>query len=489
MNVLLQDVLYKVAIRSVEGPTNIEVNDIQIDSRKVSEGSLFVAVRGVNADGHAFIEDVITKGAKAIICEQLPAERKEGIVWLQVAESSVAAAIAATNFYNRPSEKLQLVGVTGTNGKTTIATLLYKLFTRLGYTCGLISTVQNMIGKESEPSQYTTPDAVSLNALLKRMVDSGCSRVFMEVSSHAVHQHRVTGLQFSGGIFSNITHDHLDYHKTFDEYIRVKKAFFDSLPRSAFAISNADDKRGAVMLQNCNAKKYFYSLKTLADFKGKILDNNLEGLQMTINDIEVHFRLIGEFNAYNLLAVYGAAVCLGEDKQEILTGLSSLDGAEGRFEQLISPNDKLMAIIDYAHTPDALLNVLSAIKKLRKGTEKLITVVGCGGDRDKTKRPLMAEVVCEHSDRAIFTSDNPRSEDPEAIIADMEKGLLPAFRRKYISITDRKEAIKAAIMMANPEDIILIAGKGHEKYQEIKGVRNHFDDKEIVKEIFGSLNK
>jgi UDP-N-acetylmuramoyl-L-alanyl-D-glutamate--2,6-diaminopimelate ligase len=324
---------------------------------------------------------------------------------------------------------------------------------------------------------------------LKQMADEDCTHVFMESSSHAIQQHRITGLQFAGGIFSNITHDHLDYHKTFDEYIRVKKSFFDSLPSLAFAISNADDKRGAVMLQNTNAKKYFYSLKTLADFKGKILDNGLSGLVMMVNDVEVHFRLIGEFNAYNILAVYAAAICLGEEKQEVLRCLSLLTGAEGRFDYMVSRKDKVIAIVDYAHTPDALLNVLATIKKLKKGFEQVITVVGCGGDRDKTKRPVMAEVACEHSDKAIFTSDNPRSEDPAQIIKDMETGLSAAAKRKYIAIVNRKETIKTAISLAKPEDIVLIAGKGHEKYQEIKGIKNHFDDKEVVKEMFELLDK
>ncbi|MBS1577186.1 MAG: UDP-N-acetylmuramoyl-L-alanyl-D-glutamate--2,6-diaminopimelate ligase, partial [Bacteroidetes bacterium] len=374
-------------------------------------------------------------------------------------------------------------------GKTTIATLLYKLFTSLGYKCGLLSTVENKIGDRIIEATHTTPDAISLNALLKQMVDEGCSHAFMESSSHAIHQHRITGLHFTGALFSNITHDHLDYHKTFDEYIRVKKSFFDNLSSDAFAISNADDKRGMVMLQNTNAKKYYYSLRTMADFKGKILENNLSGLVMSVNDVEVHFRLIGEFNAYNLLAVYGAAVCMGEDKQEVLRNLSVITGAEGRFDYSVSAKEKVIAIVDYAHTPDALLNVLATIKKLRKGHEQIITVVGCGGDRDKTKRPVMAEVACEHSDKVILTSDNPRSEDPAEIIKDMEAGLGAAARRKYIAIIDRREAIKAAISLAKQEDIILIAGKGHEKYQEIKGVKNHFDDKEVVGEMFEMLSK
>ncbi len=486
---LLQDVLYRVSIRSVIGSTSITVLDVQLDSRKVKPGSLFLAMKGAVSDGHQFIEAAISNGALAIVCEVMPAQLQEGIVYVQVENSAVATGWIAANFFEQPSDRMKLIGVTGTNGKTTIATLLYKLFTALGYKCGLISTVDNHIGDIVVPATHTTPDAISLNQLLKQMADASCTHVFMEVSSHALHQHRVTGLRFAGGLFSNISHDHLDYHQTFDEYIRVKKSFFDSLPASSFAISNADDKRGLVMVQNTNASRYMYSLKTLADFKGKIIENSLSGLVMTVNDQEVHFRLIGEFNAYNLLAVYAAGVCLGEDKQEILRCLSVLTGAEGRFDYLVSPKDRLIAIVDYAHTPDALLNVLATIKKLKKGFEQVITVVGCGGDRDRTKRPIMAEAACEHSDKAIFTSDNPRSEDPEQIIRDMEEGLLPAAKRKYIALVDRKEAIKTAISMARPEDIILVAGKGHEKYQEIKGVRKHFDDKEVVKEMFELLDR
>ena len=487
---LLSEILYKINIRSVAGSTSVEVNDIQIDSRKIKPGALFIAVKGVAADGHQFIEKAIENGAVAVLYEaSLLTTHDSRLTYVQVENSAAAAAYIANNFFGRPSEKIKLVGVTGTNGKTTIATLLYKLFTRLGYKCGLLSTVENQIGDKVVPATHTTPDAISLNQLLSQMVEEGCSHVFMETSSHAIHQHRVIGLQYAGGLFSNITHDHLDYHKTFDEYIRVKKSFFDSLSSAAFAISNADDKRGMVMLQNTNAKKYYYSLKTLAEFKGKILDNSLSGLVMNVNDIEVHFRLIGEFNAYNLLAVYGAAICLGEDKQEVLTALSVLTGAEGRFDYMVSAKEKVIAIVDYAHTPDALLNVLATIKKLKKGFEQVITVVGCGGDRDRTKRPIMAEAACEYSDKVIFTSDNPRSEDPAQIIKDMEEGLSAAAKRKYISIVDRREAIKTAISLANPEDIILIAGKGHEKYQEIKGVKNHFDDKKAVKEIFEILGK
>jgi len=486
---VLKDILYKVGIRSVIGTTDLLVNDVQIDSRKITSGSLFISVKGAAADGHLFIEKAIEAGAAVIVCEILPAHKKEEVVYVQVENSAEAAGYIAANFYGQLSEKMKVVGVSGTNGKTTIATLLYKLFTSLGFTCGMLSTVENRIGDKILPATHTTPDAITLNALLKRMFDNGCTHVFMENSSHAIHQHRSTGIKFAGAIFSNITHDHLDYHKTFDEYIRVKKSFFDSLPSDAFAISNADDKRGMVMLQNTNAKKYLYSLRTMAEFKGKILDNSLTGLVMNVNETEVHFRLIGEFNAYNLLAVYGAAICMGEDKQEVLRCLSVLTGAEGRFDYMISPKERVIAIVDYAHTPDALLNVLATIKKLKKGIEQVITVVGCGGDRDKTKRPIMAEVACEHSDKVILTSDNPRTEDPAQIIKDMEQGVNVVTKRKCISIVDRREAIKTAISLAKTEDIILVAGKGHEKYQEIKGVKYHFDDKEVVREVFEMLDK
>ena len=486
---LLQDILFKVNIRSVNGGTNVDVKDLQIDSRKVSEGTAFIAIKGSATDGHQFIDTAVKNGAKAIICETMPANIADGVTYVQVENSAAAAGFMAHNYYDQPSEKIKLVGVTGTNGKTTIATLLFKLFTQLGYKCGLLSTVQNHIGDKVVEATHTTPDAISLNAFLRQMVDEGCTHVFMETSSHAVHQHRVTGLHFSGGIFSNITHDHLDYHKTFEEYIRVKKAFFDSLSSTAFAISNADDKRGTVMLQNTAAAKYYYSLKTIADFKGKILENGLTGLVMTINEQEVHFRLIGEFNAYNILAVYGAAICLGEDKNEVLLHLSNMTGAEGRFEYYISTVDRIIGIIDYAHTPDALVNVLLTIQKLRKGHEQVITVVGCGGDRDKTKRPVMAEAACDYSTKAIFTSDNPRSEDPLEILKDMESGLSTSAKRKYISIADRREAIKTAVSMSRAEDIVLVAGKGHEKYQDIKGVKYPFDDKQVLLEMFELLGK
>ncbi|SEW29620.1 UDP-N-acetylmuramoyl-L-alanyl-D-glutamate--2,6-diaminopimelate ligase [Chitinophaga arvensicola] len=485
----LRDILYNVSIQAVHGNTDIAIHALTTDSRSVGSGDAFIAVKGVHVDGHVYIEKAIALGAAAVICETLPEQLAENVCYVQVANSANSSGIMAGNFYDNPSHKIQLVGVTGTNGKTTIATLLFRLFTKLGYHCGLLSTVQNQIGDTVIPATHTTPDPINLNALLAQMVADGCLYVFMEVSSHAIHQQRIAGLKFAGGIFSNITHDHLDYHKTFDEYIRVKKSFFDNLPTGAFAITNLDDKRGMVMLQNTKAKKATYSLRTLADFKGKILENNLTGLVMLVGDTEVHFRLIGEFNAYNLLAVYGAAVLLGIDKAKVLQALSDTTGAEGRFDYIISDKEQIIAIVDYAHTPDALKNVLATIKNLRKGNEQVITVVGCGGDRDTTKRPVMGDVAAENSDRVILTSDNPRSEDPAEIIREMEAGIPVHLKKKTISITDRKEAIKTALSLANPEDIILVAGKGHEKYQEIKGVKHHFDDKEVLLELMKTLEK
>jgi len=482
---ILQDILYKVHLLEVVGVTDIAVSSIAIDSRKVIKGTAFVAIKGVAQDGHDYISRAIELGAKVIVCENMPALLSDGVTYIKVANTQEAVAYMAHQFYDAPSTKIKLVGVTGTNGKTTIATLLFKLFSSLGYTCGLVSTVQNQIGDQIIPATHTTPDAVSLNELLNTMVDAGCTHVFMECSSHAVHQHRITGLVFAGALFSNITHDHLDYHKTFEAYIAAKKGFFDALPSTAFAITNSDDKRGEVMLQNTKAKKLTYSLKSSANYKGKILENALTGLVMLVNEIEVHFRLIGEFNAYNLLAVYGAAINLGIESSVALTNLSMLAGAEGRFDYIIS-DKQIIGIIDYAHTPDALENVLATIKKLRKGYERVITVVGCGGDRDKTKRPIMAQTACDLSDRVILTSDNPRTEDPAEIIADMEAGLNTAAKRKYISILDRKEAIKAAVEFAKPEDIVLVAGKGHEKYQDINGVKHPFDDKAILLAFFNN---
>lgn len=486
---MLKEILYKVNIRAVSGNTAIEIKNLQKDSRLVTPGTCFIAIKGTVSDGHHFIEDAIAKGAVAVVVEHLPENIHSHITYVEVAESDVAAALMSHNFYGEPSRQLKVIGVTGTNGKTTIATLLWKLFTSLGYKCGLISTVQNQIGNEIIESTHTTPDAIHLNALLKQMVDEQCTYVFMECSSHAIHQHRITGIDFAAAVFSNITHDHLDYHNTFDEYIRVKKSWFDSLPKSAIALSNADDKRGVVMLQNTVAKKCFYSLKTLADFKGKILENGLTGLHMTVNDLEVHFKLIGEFNAYNLLAVYGVAVCMGEDKYEVLQMLSTLTGAEGRFDYSLSHHKNVVGIVDYAHTPDALLNVLVTIKNLRQGEQKIITVVGCGGNRDNTKRPLMAEVACQYSDKVILTSDNPRNEDPLEILKQMEAGVNVVSRKKCITIADRKEAIKTAVSFSDKEDIVLVAGKGHEKYQEIKGVKYDFDDKKVLNEMFELLEK
>ena len=485
----LQTILYGVKIHSIVGSTSLEINGLQIDSRKVRPGNCFIAVKGVIADGQNFIEDAIANGAVSIVCEIIPDVINESVHFTVVENTAKAAGIMAHNFYGRVSEKIQLIGVTGTNGKTTIATLLFKLFSALGYKCGLISTVQNQIDTEVLSATHTTPDPISLNELLAKMYDRQCTHVFMEVSSHAIHQHRIEGLRFAGGIFSNITHDHLDYHKTFDEYIRVKKSFFDALSSSAFALSNADDKRGSIMLQNTKAKRYLYSLKTMADFKARIIEDSLLGLELTINDVEVHFRLIGAFNAYNLLAAYGAAICLGEDKEKILQILSNTTGAEGRFDYLVSIKEKIVSIVDYAHTPDALLNVLATIKNLRQGEEKIISVMGCGGNRDRTKRPEMAAVACEYSDKVILTSDNPRNEDPDEIIREMEVGVPITARKKCISITDRKEAIKTAVMLAQKKDIILVAGKGHEKYQEINGIKNHFDDKEVLVEMFQLMDK
>jgi len=486
---LLNEILYKVKITSVNGGTDIPVQQLQIDSRKIKQGDCFIAIKGSVANGHLFINNAITSGATSVICEAMPEQLNAGVTYVVVENAAEAAGIMSHRFYDEPSLKVKLVGVTGTNGKTTVATLLYNLFTSFGYTCGLVSTVNIRIANEIKGASHTTPDAVSLNALLHEMVEAGCTYVFMECSSHAIHQKRISGLQFSGALFTNITHDHLDYHKSFDEYIRVKKSWFNGLPSSAFAISNADDRRGEVMLQNTQAKKYFYSLKNETDFKGRILDNSLSGLHMIINDVEVHFKLIGEFNAYNLLAVFGAAICLGKKKVEVLEMLSGLEGAEGRFDYLLSNREHVMGIIDYAHTPDALLNVLATIKKLKTGKEKVITVVGCGGDRDKTKRPVMAEVACEHSDKVILTSDNPRNEEPEDILKDMEAGVNVVARKKTISITDRREAIKTAVNLSQREDIVLIAGKGHEKYQEVKGVKHAFDDKKVLEEMFTLLDK
>jgi len=484
----LRDILHKVALVKVHGTTDLPVQDLQLDSRQVHDGSVFIAVIGLQVDGHDYIDKAIALGASSIICETLPATLHDSVTYVQVKNAHEATGIMAHNFYDEPSTKLKLVGVTGTNGKTTIATLLFNLFSELGYSCGLLSTVQNKIGAEIVAATHTTPDAIHLNALLAQMVNRGCTHAFMECSSHAIDQRRIAGLHFTGALFSNITHDHLDYHKTFDNYIKAKKQFFDDLTSDAFALSNADDKRGPVMLQNTKASKHYYGLKNMADFKGKILENNLTGLTMLVGATEVNFGLIGTFNAYNLLAVYGTATLLGENSDEVLRVLSMVKGAEGRFDYLVS-STQIIAIVDYAHTPDALENVLATIHQLRNNGGQIISVVGCGGDRDKTKRPEMAAVTAALSDRVILTSDNPRSEDPGEIIREMEAGLDSAGRKKSISIVDRKEAIKTAISLANAGDILLVAGKGHEKYQEIKGVKTHFDDHEVVREMFALLDK
>jgi len=458
---------------------NVDVKGICFDSRKVKPGFLFIAVKGTQSDGHAFIEKSVADGAIAIIAEKLPESISDKITYVTVKDSAKALGIVAANFYGNPSAKIKLIGVTGTNGKTTVATLLFKLFTSLGYRCGMLSTVVNRIVDKDIAATHTTPDPIQINELLVKMLDEKCTHCFMEVSSHAAAQGRIEGLQYTGALFTNITHDHLDYHHTFESYIRAKKIFFDGLPAEAFALVNVDDKRGMVMLQNCKAKKQTYGLKKMADFKGKIITNSIEGLELEIGDRNVWFKLIGDFNAYNLLAVYGTACLLGEDPELVLMRLSALTGASGRFE-LVMPGSKFTAIVDYAHTPDALKNVLETIEHFRSGSEQVIAVVGCGGDRDRTKRPLMAAIACKYSNKVIFTSDNPRSEDPMEIIREMQKGVGPSEAKKTLVMVDREEAIKTACMMAKEKDIILVAGKGHENYQEIKGVKHPFDDKEVL---------
>jgi UDP-N-acetylmuramoyl-L-alanyl-D-glutamate--2,6-diaminopimelate ligase len=478
----LKDILYRVSLTSTYGNMDVEVKGVCFDSRKVQPGFLFVAVKGTQSDGHEFISRAVDLGASAIVCEKLPDTIYEKTTYVTVKNSAQSLGIIAANFFGNPSQKLKLVGVTGTNGKTTVATLLYKLFGTLGHRCGLISTVEYRIIDNVLPSTHTTPDPVQLNQLLKDMVDAGCNYAFMEVSSHAIDQDRIAGLQFTGAIFTNITHDHLDYHKTFENYIKAKKKFFDGLSSDAFALVNADDKRGMVMLQNTKATKYTFGLRKLTDFKGKMLSNTIEGLEMEMMQKPVWFKLIGDFNAYNILAVYGVAMLLDQDSDRTLTVLSSMQGAVGRFE-LIGRGSKITAIVDYAHTPDALKNVLETIKQFRSGNEQVITVVGCGGNRDKTKRPLMASIAVRFSDKVVLTSDNPRDEDPMEIIREMQSGIGPSDARKTLVIPDREEAIKTACMMANPKDIVLVAGKGHETYQEIKGVKHPFDDREVVERM------
>ena len=470
-------------MEEIVGSTNLAISSVTFDSRQVKKDSLFIAAIGVTVDGHNYIDKAIEMGAAAIVCEKLPAKINENITYIKVLNSSESLGYIACNFYDNPSEKLKLIGITGTNGKTTTVTLLFNLFRGLGYNVGLLSTVENKINNTVIPSTHTTPDALALNELLNMMVEQGCQYAFMEVSSHAIVQHRITGLHFTGGAFSNITHDHLDYHKTFDEYIKAKKLFFDNLSTDAFALTNKDDRNGMVMLQNTNAKKYTYGLKSIADFKCKVIENHLNGLLLNIDNQEVWIKLIGSFNAYNALVVYAVSQLLKQDKVQVLTTLSNLNSVEGRF-QYVKSKTGIIAIVDYAHTPDALKNVLETIKDIRTGNEQVITVVGCGGDRDAAKRPIMAKIACELSNKTILTSDNPRSENPEDILNQMQEGLSPVEAKNALRISDRKEAIKTAVAFAKEGDILLIAGKGHEKYQEIKGVKHHFDDFEIIKELF-----
>lgn len=485
---ILKDILYKVTLNAVVGSTNLSVKHMDFDSRNISEHDVFVAIKGTVSNGHEFIDTAIEQGAIAIVCETLPENIKQGITYVKVESSSKALAIMASNFYQNPSENLKLVGVTGTNGKTTIASLLYQLFKKAGFKVGLLSTVRIMVDNKAYKATHTTPDSLTINKYLKEMNDEGVAYCFMEVSSHGIHQHRTEGLHFQGGIFTNLSHDHLDYHDTFAEYRDVKKTFFDQLPATAFALVNVDDKNGLIMLQNTKAKKYTYALKGYADYRAQILENQLNGLLLKINESEVWTRLIGNFNAYNVLAIYATAELLGLEKVETLRMISELESVAGRFQYLISDN-KITAIVDYAHTPDALKNVLETINSIRTKNEELITVFGCGGNRDKTKRPKMGHIASALSSKVIVTSDNPRNEAPESIMEDIEKGIEPQNFKKVLSIADRKQAIKTACQMANPNDIILIAGKGHETYQEIKGERFDFDDFKIVKEFLKQLEK
>ncbi|MGX1640195.1 UDP-N-acetylmuramoyl-L-alanyl-D-glutamate--2,6-diaminopimelate ligase [Sphingobacterium sp. NPDC055431] len=484
---LLKELLHAIPVIDYRGSLDTEVSSLCLDSRKAVKGSVFVAVRGHQTDGHLFVNKAIESGASVVLVEELPEEIKEDVVYVVVGDSAYALGVMASTFYGNPSSKLKLVGVTGTNGKTTVATLLFNLFSRLGFHVGLLSTVQNQIGERIVEATHTTPDPISLNSLLKEMVEDGCDYCFMEVSSHAVVQQRIAGLKFAGGIFTNITHDHLDFHGTFANYIKAKKKFFDDLDRYAFALTNIDDKNGQVMLQNTFAHKKTYGLHQMADFKAKILESHFDGMLLQVDGQEVWVKLVGDFNAYNLLAVFGASILLEQETVKVLMALSEITGAEGRFETLKSTTG-VVAIVDYAHTPDAVENVLETIGGLRKPGQQILTVLGCGGDRDKTKRPEMAEVASRLSDKVVLTSDNPRTEDPAAIIKEMEVGIPGDKRKNVFSITDRREAIRAAFHLAQPGDVILVAGKGHEKYQDINGVKNHFDDKEELIKIFNEHN-
>jgi len=480
INKLFEDIKVKQWI----GDKSVTIADITADSRKAVKNSMFIAVRGVNTDGHKFIQQVIDAGASVIVCEEEPENKPANVLFAVVENSAIALGQLASNWYGRPSENLKLVGITGTNGKTTTVTLLHRMATQLGYKAGLLSTVRNIIGMQEVEATQTTPDPLQMHRLMADMVAIGCDYCFMEVSSHAAHQHRIAGLKFAGAIFSNLTQDHLDYHKTFADYRDAKKMFFDGLSANAFAVVNADDKNGMVMLQNCNAHKYTYALQKMADFRAKVLESSFEGMQLEIDGTEVWTSFVGRFNAYNLLAVYSASVLLGFDKTEVLTVLSKLGSVDGRFQCLRSKSGKT-AIVDYAHTPDAIENVLNTIKNVTEGEHQIITVTGAGGNRDKTKRPIMAAIAVQLSNKVILTSDNPRNEKPEDIIADMKSGVQPPYTQKVLCITDRAEAIRTACMLAQPGDVVLVAGKGHETYQEVMGVKHHFDDREVIKQIFG----
>lgn len=482
----LETLLNDVQVVDTVGNRQVEVTSVGFDSRKVLHGQLFIAISGTQVDGHKFIPDAIAKGAVAVVCEILPDSIVEGVTYVVVPNSLVACGRIASSFFGIPSQKLKLVGITGTNGKTTTVTLLYRLFKELGYKVGLLSTVVNYVNDVEVSATHTTPDAIALNELLANMVDAGCEFCFMEVSSHSIDQHRIEGLSFAGGIFSNITHDHLDYHKTFDAYIKAKKAFFDALPKTAFALTNVDDKNGMVMVQNCKGNIQTYGLKNPGSFKSRIVENHFDGMLLNINGSDVWTRFIGDFNGYNLTAVYGAAVLLGASSSEVLRIISALGPVNGRFEYVKSSNG-ITAIVDYAHTPDALVNVIDTINKMRNEGQRLLVVVGAGGNRDKSKRPVMASVAASNADFVVLTSDNPRNEDPNDILNDMKQGILPEQSGKVLAITDRREGIKTACMLAKPNDIILVAGKGHETYQEVQGVKHHFDDKEVLREIFESL--
>ena len=486
--IILKEIIYKVAIEAVKGSTDIAIHKMDFDSRKIEANDIFIAIRGTISDGHEYIETAIGNGAVAVVCDTFPEIIASGITYIQVKDTNKALAYMADNYFGNPSQKLKLVGITGTNGKTTIASLLYQLFKKAGFKVGLLSTVKILVDDIEYKATHTTPDSITINRYLLEMVEAGVEYCFMEVSSHGIHQKRTESLHFAGGIFTNLTHDHLDYHPTFAEYRDVKKSFFDNLPKSAFVLSNIDDKNGSVMIQNTVAKKRTYALKSYADYKAQILENQLSGLLLKINGNEVWVKLIGTFNAYNLLAIYGTAIELGMESLEVLRLLSDLESVSGRFQFIVSSSN-ITAIVDYAHTPDALENVLKTINDIRTKNEQLITVVGCGGNRDKAKRPVMAGIATDLSDKTILTSDNPRNEDPQVIINEMEAGVAPQNFKKSLAITDRKQAIKTACQLAQPNDIILIAGKGHETYQEIKGVRHDFDDMKTVKEILEQLNK